>query len=243
MAPMSYFCQMCKREFLRKYMYESHDCKLKIREPSETFTHSTTKDVIVLKTQRKNNKIGPVQFKRLNNTTYYVSKRGAVYNTTTRRFIKPYTDINGYSHVTLQAVTYRLHRLVYGVWKHRWPQIVHHKDGDKTNNKLDNLEGVTYKEHSKRHPSCLKNLPWKKVDGSNVPNDLAVIPSYKTYSFSNLFKSDSQRSLYRQRGFINPVFIKLKKSAFGAKRLSCFKVRASSGVIVVLPFSALGWDE
>ena len=49
-----------------------------------------------------------------------------------------------------------IHRLVYLVHKGNIPDnyIVHHKDGNKLNNNIDNLEAITEKEHG-RHTKLL----------------------------------------------------------------------------------------
>lgn len=95
--------------------------------------------------------IKQVEMKRFRSTNYYISKDGDVYNEKKRKFLKAYADGFGYRHVTLQGETYRLHRLIYGVWTGKIPPVVHHVDGDSTNNSLNNLEGLSHMEHTRKH--------------------------------------------------------------------------------------------
>ena len=67
-----------------------------------------------------------------------------------------YPDSSGYLHVTLningKAKRVKLHRLVATAFLPNpdGKPHVHHKDGNRTNNRVENLEWVTHDEHSKR---------------------------------------------------------------------------------------------
>ena len=74
--------------------------------------------------------------------------------TTSGRIIKPYNNPhNGYVYVTLsknnRRIGKRLHRLVIGAFNGESELQVNHIDGDKRNNKLDNLEYCTQSENMK----------------------------------------------------------------------------------------------
>lgn len=90
-------------------------------------------------------------FEQTKNTSYSVDKKGNVYAT---RFGKTYqkkttVHLRGYVYVRTSLRNYQLHRLVALAFiknKYNKP-CVNHKDGDKTNNTVENLEWVTYKEN------------------------------------------------------------------------------------------------
>lgn len=65
--------------------------------------------------------------------------------------LSPKTKSNGYQEVNLHNKSKYVHRLVAEAWFGGIPKgmTVNHKDGDKQNNQLDNLEIVTYSENAK----------------------------------------------------------------------------------------------
>lgn len=69
-----------------------------------------------------------------------------------------------------------VHVLVYEAFKGPVPDghIVHHKDGNRFNNNIDNLETMTFKEHNLHHHTG--RVPWNK--GKNC-HDI-VVKSWKT---------------------------------------------------------------
>ena len=91
---------------------------------------------------------------------YEITEDGKVINTETGRILKPEMIWDGYERVTLSkdGVTkrFRVHRLVAEAFipnDDPCKDQVNHKDGDRKNNSVDNLEWVTCKEnirHGKR---------------------------------------------------------------------------------------------
>jgi hypothetical protein len=86
---------------------------------------------------------------------YAVSSDGKVINTKTGRVLKPDITNVGYERVTLWnskfgAKRIAVHRLVAMLYcdNSRNLPMVNHKDGDKRNNSVDNLEWVTCKENT-----------------------------------------------------------------------------------------------
>ena len=224
-------------------MYDSHECKTRTRRPLETQTRERREDAIVLHAMRPSGRRGPVRFKRLSGTGCYVSRHGAVYNTRAKKLIKPYVSAAGYSHVTLQAATCKLHRLVYGVWRGSWSQVVHHVDGDKRNNSLSNLEGLSFGEHSKRHGAWSKRTPYETVDESDLPADTTVFSSYKNHSSRNLLKSDSREEFYRRKGVRNPSYIRPVRTMYGTREAPYVRSRSTKRTLVEVPLKALGWGK
>ena len=82
-----------------------------------------------------------------------VRRMKATSNTFVGRIIKPYANNKGYKCVGLlngvEQKTVTVHRLVMAAFVGPYPEgkQVNHKDGDKTNNRLDNLEYVTPSEN------------------------------------------------------------------------------------------------
>lgn len=57
------------------------------------------------------------------------------------------------------------------IWRHHNGEIpdghvIHHKDGDPTNNDPENLECLTPQEHSERHPEWGGDTPWEAIEAS-----------------------------------------------------------------------------
>ena len=76
-------------------------------------------------------------------TAYYISSYGNIYSTISQRILKPCLGReNGYLRVRLCGKNYRVHRLVAEAFipnPNNYP-IVNHKDEDKLNNHIENLE-------------------------------------------------------------------------------------------------------
>ena len=86
---------------------------------------------------------------------YVVSNIGEVMNIRTRRILKPALDASGYREVNLwksnKGTTVQIHRLVYIAFTgdsdlHGF--VINHKDGQKDNNNITNLEKITYQENN-----------------------------------------------------------------------------------------------
>lgn len=86
--------------------------------------------------------------------TYSVSNLGRVHSIRQRICLKPGINSEGYMNVVFcvggKPKTFRLHRIVAEAFFGRCPlgMEINHKDGDKLNNRLSNLEFVTPKENT-----------------------------------------------------------------------------------------------
>ena len=88
-------------------------------------------------------------------TYYLISEDGKVYNLKTKRYLKGHLENTGYISVNLninnKKKNYALHRLVAQTFLENPDNlpIVNHKDGNKLNNDISNLEWCTYSENTK----------------------------------------------------------------------------------------------
>ena len=105
---------------------------------------------------------------------YAISNLGNIKNIKKGNILTPYLNLNGYLSYTFcqngVKKTFRVHRLValYFIDNPNNLPYVNHKDGDKTNNKVENLEWCTAKEndaHARR--TGLKNQE-KPIIAKNI---------------------------------------------------------------------------
>lgn len=95
---------------------------------------------------------------------YHVTEDGKIYNTNTGKQLK-YSQVRGYLRYTLydegSRHQWQAHRLVATVYlenpEHK--PCVNHKDGDKHNNTVDNLEWCTYSENEEHSFKVLGKEP------------------------------------------------------------------------------------
>lgn len=86
---------------------------------------------------------------------YYVTDDGRIWSERTQKYLSPQYDKNGYVKVQMRSTDnkshrYSVHRLVLENFKpvQGMEKLqVNHKDGNKLNNKLDNLEWTTCEEN------------------------------------------------------------------------------------------------
>ena len=85
-----------------------------------------------------------------------VTRDGRIYSEISKRFLKPYPNSSGYLLIDLHdpisktSKTYQVHRLVAKAYIPNDDldrDYVNHKNGDKTDNDVSNLEWVTHKEN------------------------------------------------------------------------------------------------
>ena len=93
---------------------------------------------------------------------YEVSQNGEVRNATTKHIKSLRKSERGYLRVTLypSGKTYSIHRLVAITWldnNNKLPSV-NHKDGNKLNNKVSNLEWCTPKENTRHAIDVIKTM-------------------------------------------------------------------------------------
>jgi hypothetical protein len=120
-----------------------------------------------------------------NYDTYSVSNTGDIKNNTTGRILKYYIR-NGYKSVSLskgnKKKTFNIHNVVTDHFLHKTPRgyVVNHKDENKLNNHLDNLDIVTYKENT-QYSSTSKRTT--NTSPYNIDEFLSI-PNYSNYMIS-----------------------------------------------------------
>lgn len=87
--------------------------------------------------------------KRYKDTSYIVYSDGRVWSELRNRFIKAVPIGNGYERVSIHSKPMYLHRVVAETFlpNSENKKTVNHKNGNKTDNRVENLEWATYSEN------------------------------------------------------------------------------------------------
>lgn len=106
-----------------------------------------------------------VIFDETENTKWLVNKNGEVFGIRNGKEYKKKGSLHsrGYVYIRTTNGNYQLHRLVASAFLPNTnnKSCINHKDGDKTNNKLSNLEWVTHKEN---YEHSIKNKLFKQPE-------------------------------------------------------------------------------
>lgn len=118
---------------------------------------------------------------------YLVSNQGRVMNKRTKRLLKPAISAHGYKEVSLwknnKGYTKQVHQLVYSHFANDFNlvnYVINHKDGNKINNNIENLEKITYQENNLHAVYTIKtnksNKPVYQMDSEhNIINQFNSI--------------------------------------------------------------------
>ena len=91
-----------------------------------------------------------MEWKKIENDNYSISKNGEVRNNTTNKKLKPRLK-NGYYSIDINRKTMYIHRLLAMAFipNPEDKPFVDHKDGNQANNKLENLRWCTRKDNNR----------------------------------------------------------------------------------------------
>ena len=148
---------------------------------------------------------------------YEVSSDGDVKNSKTGKILKPVATYNGYLRVTLNGRLCRIHRLVADAFlvKGDGYTQINHKDGDKRNNRVDNLEWCTPSENIKH----AHRMGLKRVNYSNINEPRKIYQMSIDGCILRTF--DSVMDIQREFGYDNSNISKVckgkQKTAYGYK--------------------------
>lgn len=122
----------------------------------------------------------------INYDNYSVSNQGDIKNNTTNRILKYYVR-NGYNSISLSnkniKKTFNIHTIVAEHFLQKPLSnnyVVNHKDENKLNNHINNLEYITYKENTLYSMTSRRT---KNIKPYNI-NDFIPIPNYNDYLIS-----------------------------------------------------------
>ena len=135
---------------------------------------------------------------------YAVSDDGNVWSYKTEQWLKPTLTSRGYPCVRLNQKTYNVHRLVAEAFcdKPEGCDQVNHINGDKTDNRAENLEWVTMSQNHKHAFATGLRTP------SKVQREAAKQQGFKNRKFT-MDEARFMRKMYDTYGFTQTAIAKM----------------------------------
>ena len=135
---------------------------------------------------------------RIRNTKYKITRSGKLLNSKTYRIMKPSLCSEGYLLVGINSKTKSLHRLIAETFIPNPLNLpcVNHKDGNKLNNKVSNLEWCTYSSNTLH---AFKNNLQKPKQGSEVYCSLLnedIVKEIRIKYATNLYTQEQLAIMY-----------------------------------------------
>lgn len=117
---------------------------------------------------------------------YLISTKGRIFSIKSSIILKQQLDKDGYNIICLKGKTMKVHRLVGKAFISNFKNLpqINHKDGNKTNNKIENLEWCDASYNMQHSFNVLNRVVWSK--GKRMSQEFKD-------KLSNLFKG--KRSL------------------------------------------------
>lgn len=115
----------------------------------------------------------------------------------------------GYKIVGINKKTYRIHRLIYLMFYGYLPKILDHKDGNKFNNKIENLRKANNSQNQqnriiqKNNKSGIKNVDWHKKTAKwrvsiQVNKKRNFIGSFKDLKLADLVAIEARNKYHKE---------------------------------------------
>lgn len=133
---------------------------------------------------------------------YIISSYGRIMNHKTKRLLKQAISAHGYYEVALyknnKGYTKQIHQLVYCNYFQDYDikgYVINHKDGNKLNNNIDNLEKITYQENNLhavytiRTNKCAKAIVQIDKNGKIVQEFVSVAQATKNTGINNISRA------------------------------------------------------
>ena len=122
------------------------------------------------------------EWKQYLDTPFYVSNFGRVKNILTKNILKGNVRENGYLRVDLRIdkklKTFNVHNLVWLVWVGPQKGVINHKNGDKLDNRLSNLEDISQSENLLK--ACYETNTKQTMRVGQYDDEGNLINSYKS---------------------------------------------------------------
>lgn len=138
---------------------------------------------------------------------YLVSSFGRIMNKNTNRILKGCISNNGYHQINLwknnKGTSVLTHKLVYSYFNQDFDlkgYVINHKDGDKTNNQLNNLEKITYQENNLHAEYVIKTHNCSKAvyqldENFNIINEfVSMAEATRQTGINNISRAVRQKS-------------------------------------------------
>lgn len=141
-------------------------------------------------------------------TEFEISDEGIVRNKYTKKIKKQYDHTGGYKQISLKGKLFLVHRLVAEIFNPVDDMCfleVNHKDFDKTNNKLSNLEWVTQSENNlynykNNHHSINKIIHQYSADGQYLNSFYSLLEAERQTGVRQPLISGFLSGVYKSAG-------------------------------------------
>jgi len=159
---------------------------------------------------------------------YKITEDGKVYSVLTGVFLKPSDDTHGYDLVNLtfaerkengkcKQIVKKVHKLLAFAYLGELPKdkpITNHKDGNKKNNHISNIEYVSYSENLQHAYDNGLRKPVDGLKGENNPSS-KLSDIERENMLQRLFNGESSQAIAKDYGYSRPHIPKMFKERFG----------------------------